>query len=189
MKKAIVAGTVLCSLLVLALVLGARFRSADRLGKHGESRSTKEPAEMRSMVPKEAYLGQWQFVEGTAKPNTPLLGSSGERPSLPLKGHSLRVEERDGALWIRSKTDECWQMMRLGPNHLDLVPGHARCENGVGDAGGAVPGQGKLSISIDVEGRAHISGQMHIGKVFGGVTREVLIDYAGVAIRTAGPAD
>jgi hypothetical protein len=187
MKKAIAVGLVLCSLLVLALVLRAHFRSADRGGSH---RGAEVPAELRSTVPKEAYLGQWQFVEGTARPNTPLLGSSGERPSLPLKGHSLTVEERGGALWVRSKADECWEMMRLGPNHLDLVPGHTRCESGTPDAGGAAgPGEGKLSISIDVEGRAHISGQMHIGKVIGGVTRDVLIDYAGLAMRTAGPAN
>ena len=139
------------------------------------------------------YLGKWTFVEGTVKStggfNMGPAGSNGTNEA-SLAGKSMIIKVRKGGLWYSSEGNNCWEMLRVDSGSVEVNPGHTECGQTESDA--EVPKRAttvKMSMSIDAQGKAHISGESQVSLQFKGTARELRFSYSGTATHEAGTTE
>jgi len=143
-----------------------------------------------------AYVGTWTYVSGTAKVGPgfaldakPAPDGSSERS---LEGKSQIVEERDGKLWFSGEDQtNCWFELRFTGDRAEAVPGTTMdCQM----RGAEPPATTRvtvvgMSMAMDGEGRAHISGESRFSMDMHGTKRDIDITIDGVAVREPPPKD
>jgi hypothetical protein len=147
---------------------------------------------------RQAYVGRWTFVSGTAKagPGFPLSAKTAPDGSSeqPLQGKSSIVEERDGTLWYGGDDQSnCWYRLRVTGDRAEAVPTTLDCamKGAATNATTRVTVVG-LSMAIDKadgQARAHISGESRFLVDVNGTQRDIDISYDGIAVRDPRPKD
>jgi hypothetical protein len=136
----------------------------------------------------ERFAGKWTFVEGTMKTDWDFQGAPDkQKHEMPLAGKSITVVERDGALWTSMEGDQCLVMLaKKGPNLAELVAGKTICPEQAVDAGQkSRPKSTQMTISLDANGRAHVTGTSQFSLQVDSTVHEGRLDFAGVVDKQA----
>jgi hypothetical protein len=131
-----------------------------------------------------SYVGHWKFISGevTAGPNFHLGGK--DKLGKPLADRTAFVEERDGTLWYSDGDSSCRYELHVAGGKAEFVSG-SRTECDSKDPGANPEATTvRMSMTIDSEGQAHISGaargSMEIKK---GQRQDIEFTYDGIAVR------
>ncbi len=141
-----------------------------------------------SQLVHQPYVGSWKFTSGEVKAGPGFYLSQKVSPdgttSQSLAGHVAVVEARDGALWYRGDERSCWYELRVGEGKAEVVPGgKVDCDESTPDAGTNRRDSVQLSMVLDAQDQAHVTGETRSSFEYKGQRRDVSVTYQGVAVR------
>lgn len=140
------------------------------------------------------YVGKWRFTSGEIKAGPGFFVSDKVAPdgttSQPLAGHLAVVELRDGVLWyLGDERKSCSYELRVGDRKAEVVPdGKVECDTTAPDGGAKRTDYVRMSMVVDAQDRAHVSGEARTSVERKGQRRDVTVTYEGIAVRDVPPA-
>ena len=139
------------------------------------------------------YIGTWKFTSGEIKAGSGFPLTDKPTPdgttTKSLLGHLAVVEVRDGVLWYSGEDRSCSHELRVGDGKAEVLPdGKVECDAPTPDGGAQRTASVRMSMVIDDQDRAHVSGEARTLFEFKGQRRDVTFTYEGIAIRDVPPA-
>jgi hypothetical protein len=144
--------------------------------------------------PQSPYVGPWRFTSGEIKAGPGFFVSDKVAPdgttSQSLAGHLAVIELRDGVLWYAGDEGKsCSYELRVGDGKAEVVPdGKVECDTSAPDGGPKRADYLRMSMVVDAQDRAHVSGEVRTSFERKGQRRDVTVTYEGVAVRDMPPA-
>lgn len=158
-------------------------QSAEQAQPAEQAQSGQQP-----QADQQKYVGKWRFTSGEMKagPGFPLSDkpAADGTTAKSLVGHLALVEVRDGTLWYSGEDRSCSHELRVGDGKAEVLPdGKVECNTPTPDGGAKQTSSVRMSMVVDAQDRAHVSGEARSSFELKGQRRDVTFTYQGVAVR------